>query len=195
MKKTDFILCIFFFCFILPLNAQDSTGIVTRAIIVNGDTLPIIALKEVDIFGPVVFASKLEAISFSRLVLNVKKVYPYARIVAAKSQEFNTLIANAPTKKERKKLMKQAEEDLKAQFEDDVKNMNEEQGKLLFKLIYRETGLSAYDLIKQYRGGLEAIFYQTFSRLFGYNLKAEYKPEAEDKEIEKIVVMIEKGEI
>ena len=188
-------MCLLLVCIILPVNAQDSSGVVTRAIIVNGDTLPIVALNEVDIFGPVVFASKLEAISFSRLVLNVKMAYPYARIVAAKSQEYDLLIASATSKKEKKNLMKKAEDELKAQFEDDAKNMNEEEGKLLFKLIYRQTGSSAYDLIKSYRGGLTAIFYQTFGRLYGYNLKSTYDASGEDKEIEKIVVMIEKGEI
>lgn len=179
----------------MPLSAQDTSGIVTRAIIVNGDTLPIISMSEIDIFGPVVFANKMEALYFSRLVLNVKKVYPYAKIVAAKTQEFNRLIANAKTRKERKRLMKQAEEELKAQFEDDVKNMTDVQGEILIKLIDRETGESSYELIKDFRGGLTAVFYQSFGRLFGYNLKSTYDPTGKDKEIEDIVVLIEKGKI
>jgi hypothetical protein len=128
-------------------------------------------------------------------VLNVRKVYPYAKIVAAKSQEYNYLIANAKTRKERKKLMKQAEEDLKTQFEDDVKNMNEVQGQILIKLIDRETGLSSYELIKEFRGGITAVFYQSFGRLFGYNLKSTYDPIGEDKEIEEIVKLIETGKL
>ncbi|MEI6851982.1 MAG: DUF4294 domain-containing protein [Bacteroidota bacterium] len=195
MKKLVVILLFFLLSGSAWLRAQDTTGIVTRAIIINGDTLPIIALPEIDIFGPVVFANKMEAIYFSRLVLNVKKVYPYAKIVAAKTQEYNYLIANAKTRKERKKLMKQAEEDLKAQFEDDVKNMNEVQGEILIKLIDRETGLSSYELIKEFRGGLTAVFYQSFGRLFGYNLKSTYDPTGEDKEIEEIVKLIETGKL
>jgi hypothetical protein len=195
VKKLVFILLFFLLSGSTFLKAQDTTGIVTRAIIVNGDTLPIIAMKEIDIFGPVVFANKMEAIYFSRLVLNVRKVYPYAKIVAAKSQEYNYLIANAKTRKERKKLMKQAEEDLKTQFEDDVKNMNEVQGQILIKLIDRETGLSSYELIKEFRGGITAVFYQSFGRLFGYNLKSTYDPIGEDKEIEEIVKLIETGKL
>ena len=91
--------------------------------------------------------------------------------------------------------MKQAEEDLKAQFEDDVKNMNEVQGEILIKLIDRETGLSSYELIKEFRGGLTAVFYQSFGRLFGYNLKSTYDPTGEDKEIEEIVKLIETGKL
>lgn len=176
-------------------KSQDTSGIVARAIIVNGDTLPIIALSEIQIFGPVVFASKLEAITFSRLVLNVKKVYPYAKIVAIKVQEYNIMIANAKSRKEKKTLMKKAEEDLKNQFEDDIKNMNEVQGEILIKLIDRETGSSSYDLIKTFRGGLVATFYQTFGRLFGYNLKSSYDPTGKDKEIEEIVKLIEQGQL
>jgi hypothetical protein len=195
VKKIVFILFFFQLLCLLSLKAQDTTGIVTRAIIINGDTLPIISLSEVQIFGPVVFANKMEALYFSRLVLNVRKVYPYAKIVGAKTQEYNLMIAQAKNRKERKRLMKQAEEELKAQFEDDVKNMNEVQGEILIKLIDRETGASSYDLIKEFRGGIEAVFYQSFGRLFGYNLKSTYDPTGEDKEIEKIVVLIENGKL
>jgi hypothetical protein len=195
MKKVFFILFFIQYCFLISLSAQDTSGIVTRAVIVNGDTLPIIALSEVDIFGPVVFASKMEAIYFSRLVLNVKKVSPYARIVGAKTREYNLLIANSKNKKERRLLMKHAEEELKTQFEDDIKNMNEVQGEILIKLIDRETGASSYDLIKQFRGGIVALFYQSFGRLYGYNLKSTYDPTEKDKVIENIVVMIEKGQL
>jgi hypothetical protein len=195
LKKIVFISFFFHLICLFPLKAQDTTGIVTRGIIINGDTLPMISLSEVQIFGPIVFTNKLEALYFSRLVFNVKKVYPYAKIVGAKTQEYNQLIALAKNRKERKRLMKMAEDELKAQFEDDVKNMNEAQGEILIKLIDRETGASSYDLIKEFRGGIEALVYQSFGRLYGYNLKSTYDPTGDDKEIEKIVVLIEKGQL
>ncbi|MCK9612085.1 MAG: DUF4294 domain-containing protein [Bacteroidales bacterium] len=175
--------------------AQDTTNVVARAIVINGDTLPIIALNEVKIFGPVIFSSKLEALKFSRLVYHVKKVYPYALIVSEKVKEYNNIVMNTSNKKERKQKMKLAEEELKKQFEDDVKNMNETQGIVLLKLIDRETGSSSFDIIKEFRGGLVAMFYQSFSRLFGYNLKSTYDPFGADKDIEQIVVMLENGEL
>jgi hypothetical protein len=195
VKKIIFILFYFQLGCLFSLRAQDTTGFVTRAIIINGDTLPIISLSEVQIFGPVVFANKMEAIYFSRLVYNVRKVYPYAKIVGVKTQEYNMLIAQAKNRKERKRNMKLAEDELMLQFEDDVKNMNEVQGEILIKLIDRETGSSSYDLIKEFRGGIRALFYQSFGRLFGYNLKSTYDPTGEDKEIEKIVMMIENGQL
>ena len=193
-----------FFCLILfvlitclgTVKAQDTTNSVkTRFIIVNGDTLPIMALTEVKIFGPVIFANKYEALRFSRLVNNVKKVYPYAKIVSVKVKEFNYIINNASSKRERKRLMKKAEDELKAQFEDDIKNMNELQGEILIKLVDRETGSSSFDIIKEFRGGIVATFYQTFGRFYGYNLKSTYDPLNKDKDIEQIVVMIENGEL
>lgn len=195
MKRLIFILFFFQLACIFSLRAQDTTGFVTRAIIMNGDTVPIIILNEVPIFGPVVFANKMEAIYFSRLVYNIRKVYPYAKVVATKTLEYNRLIAQAKNRKERKRMMKQAEIELIGQFEDDVKNMNEVQGEILIKLVDRETGSSSYDLIKEFRGGGKALFYQTFSRLFGYNLKSTYDPTGDDKEIEKIVLMIENGQL
>ncbi|HNZ43707.1 MAG TPA: DUF4294 domain-containing protein [Bacteroidales bacterium] len=177
------------------IYSQDTNSVVTRAIVINGDTLPVLALEEVKIFGPVVFASKYEALRFSKLVYHVKKVYPYAKIVTVKVQEFNYLISKADSKREKKRLMKQAEDELKAQFEDDVKNMTSTQGEILIKLIDRETGSSSFDIIKEFRGGIVATFYQTFGRFFGYNLKSTYDPFGADKDIEQIMVMIENGEL
>ena len=175
--------------------AQDSSAVVTRAVVIDGDTLPMMVLPEVNVYGPIVFVSKLEALRYSRLVINVKRAYPYARIVSYKVKDYNEMIAKASSRKEKRRLMKKAEADLKAQFENDVKNMTEEQGEILIKLIDRETGSSSYDLIKEFRGGLVAVFYQSFGRLFGYNLKSTYDPEGADREIEQIVLLIESGEL
>ncbi|HOY33209.1 MAG TPA: DUF4294 domain-containing protein [Bacteroidales bacterium] len=195
MKKFVLLLLSVLFKSFFSVSAQDTSSIVTRAIIVNGDTLPIIALNEVKIFGPVIFANKYEALRFSKLVYHVKKVYPYSKIVSVKVLEFNYIINQATSKKEKKRLMKQAEDELVAQFEDDIKNMNELQGEILIKLVDRETGSSSFEIIKEFRGGIVASMYQAFGRFFGYNLKTTYDPLGKDKDIEQIVVMIENGEL
>jgi len=195
MKKYFFLILFLLISCYFTVKAQDTNSIVTRAIIINGDTLPILSLTEVKIFGPLIFANKYEALRFSKLVYHVKKVYPYSKIVSVKVLEFNYIINNAKSRKERKQLMKQAEEELIAQFEDDIKNMSELQGEILIKLIDRETGSSSYDIIKEFRGGIVASLYQSFGRLFGYNLKSTYDPLGKDKDIEQIVVMIENGEL
>ena len=91
------------------------------------------------------------------------------------------------------KKLKQAEQDIKAQFTDDIENMTFTQGKILLKLIYRQTGVSSYEIVKELRGSLRAIFWQTIARVFGANLKVEYDPTGDDKAIEEIVQQIEKG--
>lgn len=167
--------------------------ILARAILVEGDTVPIYVMNEVKIFGPVIFKNKTDAIKFSRLVKNVKKVYPYAKITGIKVKEYEQIILNAKNEKDRKEKMKKAEDELKAQFEDDIRNLTFSQGVLLIKLIDRETGTTSFEIIKEFRGKFMASFYQTVGRLFGYNLKTTYDPEGEDKEVEKIVQMIENG--
>lgn len=183
----------FFICLMFSVKSQVVEGLITQAIIVNGDTVPIYIMKDVRIYSPVVIKTKHEAIKFSKLVRNVKKVYPYARITGIKVKEMNTIVQNAATEKERKKLMKEYEDNLKAQFEEEIKNLTFSQGILLIKLIDRETGQTSFDIIKEFRGKIMASFYQTLGVLFGYNLKTTYDPEGEDKEIEKIVQMIENG--
>ena len=174
-------------------QAQNGNGIVARAIIFEGDTIPIIGLAEVKIFGPVIFKSKHDAIRFTKLMKNVVKVYPYALVVSIKVKEYNDMIEAAGTDREKKRLMKEAEQSLKEEFEDDIKDLNFTQGEILIKLIDRETGNTSYDLIKEFRGKIVAIFYSSLGKLFGYDLKATYDPEGADRDIEQIVLMIESG--
>jgi hypothetical protein len=131
--------------------------------------------------------------NFDKLVWNVKKVYPYAKIAGLKLREYNDILAKVPSEGERRKIMKKAEKEIKDEFGSDLKNLTFSQGKILIKLLYRETGSSSYALVQELRGKFVAFFYQAFARLFGYNLKSTYDPEGEDKPIETIVKLIEKG--
>lgn len=176
-----------------PAAAQEA--VMARAIIIDGDTLPIIALDDVRIYGPIIFKTKHEAVKFTRLIRDVKIAYPFARVVGIKVKEYNDIIATSASKSEKKAKMKEAEAELKKQFENDIKNLTETQGIILMKLIDRETGESSYELIKDFRGGLMAVFYQSLGTLFGYNLKITYDPSGEDKDIEQIVLMLESGQL
>jgi hypothetical protein len=159
------------------------------------DTINFQLLEEVEIYSAMIFLNKIEAVKYSKLVRDVKRAYPFAKVAALKMNEYNAIVNNAKTKKEKKKLMKKAEDDLKSQFEKDVKNLTDVQGNILVKLIDRETGSSSYDIIKEFRGSLMATMWQSVGVLFGYNLKSTYNPKGEDKEIEDIVRKIEKGEL
>lgn len=174
--------------------AQTTDGYVVPAKIMDGDTIPFLILDEISINPSNTLAKEIiNKPKYSKLIRDVKKAYPYAVIAGVKLKEYNDIIANTPDEGERKKLMKQAEEDLKKQFTDDVENMTFTQGKILLKLIYRQTGVTSYEIVKELRGTLRAIFWQTLARIFGANLKIEYDPAGEDKAIEEIVKQIENG--
>lgn len=169
--------------------------IVVSARLYDGDTIPVIGLREVNIYSLRPFKNKREARQMTRLIKNVKAAYPYARLAGIKLQEYESILAGIDDEKERKRIMKQAEQELEEQFGDDLRNLTFTQGKILIKLVYRETGASSYELVAELRGKFRAFFWQTFARIFGFNLKDGYYPDGEDAEIEFIVRMIEAGQI
>jgi hypothetical protein len=194
MKKIFFIL-ILVTAFVRTSMSQENTGIVVMAKITDTDTIITQNLPEFCIIARMPWKIKSELKSQSKLIYNVKKVYPYAKLAGIKLNEYEVLLISAADDKERKKLMKQAEDELRDEFEEDIKKLTYKQGIILIKLVDRETGNSSYALIQELRGKFTAFFWQTFAKLFGYNLKEEYDPTGNDKEIEDIVLMIENGQI
>lgn len=130
-----------------------------------------------------------------KLIRNIKKVYPYARLAGIKLRQYNQRLMEAETKKERRKLMKQAEQELKEDYGDDLRKLTFSQGHILLKLIDRETGDTSYELVEELRGKFSAFFWQSFARIFGFNLKRDYDPDGKDKKIEDIVLLIEQGRL
>jgi hypothetical protein len=175
--------------------AQSEERIVVSARIINNDTLIVIPLPEYNVNAKLPRKLRAKFRKHSKLVYHVKKVYPYARLAGLKLMEYEEILLAAENDRERRKIMKIAEEELKAEFEDDLRKLTFKQGTILLKLVDRETGNTSYTLVQELRGKFAAFFWQTLARLFGYNLKVEYDPLGEDKEIEDIVVMIENGQI
>ncbi|MCR5014266.1 MAG: DUF4294 domain-containing protein [Bacteroidales bacterium] len=165
---------------------------------INGnDTMLIVYLPEVDID----LMNRYYEISSTRkgrhLVRNVRKVYPYAKLAGQKMKEIDEMLANISNSSERSRLMKKAEDEITAQYTEDLKNLTFQQGAILIRLIDRETGNTSYQVVRELRGTLRAFFYQGFARLWGYNLKTEYDPHSnrEDDQIETIVTLLERGQI
>ena len=180
-----------------PLRAQATQERKIRfAIVVNGDTLPYYHLTEVKVVESGSLLTEQEIRKNKKLIRNVKKMLPYAKIGKQRLDELEKQIAGMP-KRERKAAIKEAEKTLLADFSDELSECTISQGKVLLKLIDRETGRSSYVLVDELRGKLRAGFYQTFARLFGYNLKARYDPKhnKEDNLIERIVLSIECGKL
>lgn len=179
----------------MPAFTQKPTGFIVQVKILDGDTLPYIELREVEIFGLPYFKSKSDQRHWEKLVRNVKKVYPYAYLAGIKFKEYEYLLLNAKSDKERKNYIKQVEKELNEKYTDELKSLTYSQGKILIKLLDRQTGNSSYDLIRDLKGRFMAFFWQGFARIFGYNLKEKYDPYYKDAQIEYIVKMIENGAI
>jgi len=183
--------------FLAPAIAQEEKPerIVVYARMLDGDTIPVIMLPELKIFSFKPYKSRRAERKMTRLIKNVKRVYPYAKLAGIKLNEYEEILAGVEDKKMRRKIMKKAEEELDAEFGDDLRDLTFTQGKILIKLVYRETGASSYDLVAELRGKFRAFFWQAFARIFGFNLKNGYDPDGEDREIEFIVQMIESGQL
>jgi len=122
-----------------------------------------------------------------KTIQNIRRVYPYVLKAKEVIDNLNAKLATMNDSKEKKKLIKQTEKELFSQFEKDVRKMSYSQGKLLLKLLARETNESAYGLIKTYKGGIPATFWYGVGLLFHENLKAKYDSLGEDAALEKIV--------
>lgn len=174
---------------------ETKDGVFTRSIVTENDTLPFITLDKVDIYPPFEFKTIREKKRFYRLVYNIKKAYPYAKIASAKLKEIEAGLDTIIGKQQQKKYIKHEEKAMKAQFEGELRKLTISQGRILIKLIDRETGDTSYELVKELRGSFSAFMWQSLARLFGSNLKSEYDAEGNDKTIERIVVMIENGQL
>jgi hypothetical protein len=169
-------------------------GRFTRAEVVNGDTVPVVDLGTVNIYTTYEFRSRRQREQWTRTKYNVKKVYPYAILAAAKLKEYDLHLAKMESEAQRKSYIKACERDLRNEFEDDLKQLTVTQGKILLKLIDRESGKTAYQVVRQLRGAFQAAMWQTVATIFGHNMKSEYDGAIEDIMIERAVKLVESGQ-
>ena len=191
MRKTIIFILLIFIS--VGLSAQQAERILNYGTIINGDTIPNVFLKPVYILDYKRFPNERTKRRYTRLVRYVKKVYPYAKIAGEKLREYDVMLREVETDRERRKLMKGVEKEIRAEYEGRLRKLTIGQGKILVKLIDRECNHSSYVLLKELRGGVSATLWQGLGRLFGYNLKVRYDPKGEDQQIEMIVRMIDRG--
>ncbi len=155
------------------------------------DTIPQfgIPLKEVVLFQPLKFRTIDELKKYLILRRRVIKVYPYAKLASDRLMILNERLNNLKSKRSKKKYLRRLEKFLYEEFEQELKKLSRSQGKILIKLVHRQTGLTIFELIKQLRTGVKAFFYQTTASLFKLSLKDIYNPEniLEDYLIEDIL--------
>jgi Domain of unknown function (DUF4294) len=177
------------------INAQTvgvNDTIVTRAIIVNGDTLSLKDLEPVTMYARLTAEQKAAIAQYNRLRNAVYVTYPYAMRAGAIMNEINAKLVGVTDKKERKKYIKSREKELRKEFTSQLTNLSIYQGKVLMKLINRETGSNCYEIIKEMKSGVTAGFYQTVLFFFDTSLKQSYDADTEDALVEKFVKEVQR---
>ncbi|EXZ70390.1 hypothetical protein M120_0069 [Bacteroides fragilis str. 3783N1-8] len=178
--------------------AQEKTNLgeyLVPMCVYNGDTIPAFQIPTIHIFKPLKFRNRKEQMEYYKLVRNVKKVYPIAREINRTIIETYEYLQTLPNEKARQRHIKRVEKGLKEQYTPRMKKLSFAQGKLLIKLIDRQSHQSSYELVKAFMGPFKAGFYQTFAALFGASLKKQYDPEGEDKLTERVILLVESGQL
>ncbi len=193
----NYLLIIFFV--VLAFKAEAQVGgpfskndtIKMQIIVIDGDTLPFKWLPEVAITEKRLFKNARAAARYDKLYKNVKKVLPYAALAGQKFRELEAKLAMEKNEARQKELTKATEVEIRKNFEEELKKLTISQGRILIKLIDRETQHTSYEILQDWRGGFSAVLWQGVARVFGTNLKSQYDATDTDKEIESVIMTIE----
>jgi hypothetical protein len=166
-------------------NINDT--IIHEAVVYNGDTIEAKTLPGIFFYSKYNENQLSASAQWTRLRNAIYVTYPYAKKAGAVINDINNQLLQVNDKSDRKKIIHSREKELKKEFTDPLTNLSIYQGKVLMKLINRETGNNCYEIIKEYKGGLAARFYQTIAFFFDSNLKQQYDKNGADAEMEKIV--------
>lgn len=187
MKKNLFFL--FFLLLLSTAYAQQTEE--GTLLLIEGDSIPQygITLKEVVVFQPLRFKTREELKRYILLRRRVFRVYPYAKLAADRLTVLNDRLNEIESRRGRKKYLKRLEKFIYEEFEEELKKLSKSQGRILIKLVHRQTGSTTFDLVKELRTGWKAFVYQTTASLFSLSLKDQYNPEEvlEDYLIEDIL--------
>lgn len=203
MRKV-FIIVVSVLLFCLTAKGQTPTDVdfykglyLLETVVVDGDTIPVVTLRTAHISSSRQARSKRYQRKWDKLHRNVVKTYPYAKVAGELIKAYSENLVLLDTQAARDAYLDKCEDGLKAEFEGDLNKMTTSQGRVLIKLIDRETGNTSYDLIKQLKNGFTAFMWQGIAKIFGTDLKAQYDPATNENDymIEEIVAMIESGQI
>lgn len=175
-------------------NATAQIAVRVDSVAYNGDTIPHITFPTLHKYPPRTYKTKKAKQQYDRLVHNVKRVYPLARMVRQTIIETYELLQLLP-ESEREAHLKRVEKGLMEQYGKQFRKLSRTQGRLLVKLVDRECNNTGYALTKAFLGHTRANVYQGIALLFGNSLNKHYDPEGEDREVERIVLLIESGQI
>ena len=159
----------------------------------QGDSITVIIMPELPVYPPLKFKNRREVIRYNKLVSNVKKTLPIAKMVNQTITETYEYLETLPTKREKDAHIRAVEKGIKKQYTPQMKKLTYSQGKLLIKLVDRECNQNSYEIVKAFFGPFKAGFYQAFAAIFGASLKKDYDAEADDRLTERVVRLVEAG--
>lgn len=193
-----FIICHLSFSGVAAQDIDDPTFVpmvkVSRTV-VDGDTIPYMEMQNVYVYPEPTFRNRRQQQAYLRLVRNVKKVLPIAKEVRQMLIETAEYIETIPTQQERDQHIKRVEQAIVAEYKPKMKKLTFSQGKLLIKLIDRECNSTAFEAIKAFIGPVRAGMWQAFAWVFGASLRKGYQPEGVDRLTERVVLMVEAGQL
>ncbi|MEH6747086.1 MAG: DUF4294 domain-containing protein [Maribacter arcticus] len=173
------------------IEEQELDSVSEKMIIISGDSLlqNSIALEEAYVFGKLKFSSYEDKLRYYILRRKTEKVYPYAKLAAERLVELNDSLADITNNRKRKKYTKKIHKYIEEEFSEELKKLTRTEGQILVKLIYRQTGTTAFDLVKDLRNGWRAFWYNTTAKFFKISIKEEFHPDVieEDYLIEDIL--------
>lgn len=166
--------------------------IMHEAIVYNGDTMELKTLGNIYLYSRMTAAQRAANAKYNRLRNAVYVTYPFARKAGIVMNEMNAKLSTISEGSDRRQYIRSKESVLRKEFTEPLTNLSVYQGKVLMKLINRETGNNCYEIIKEYKGGLTARLYQTVAFFFNSNLKQPYDAKNDDAVVEKLVLEVQR---
>lgn len=172
-----------------------SYALMEKVIDEHGDTIFVDYLRELFVYPPLVFSSRNQEKFYWRTVRDVKKALPFARIASYEINKLNRELFALPNDAARKKHINDFQKRIFKEYEKPLRNLTINQGKMLVKLIDREHDMNTYELIRAYKGGVPAVFWNTVAKFFGSDLKAEYDGSDKDRIVERVITLVDAGQL
>lgn len=176
-------------------NVPPPARLTVSRTVYEGDSITRVDFYPLRVYPPLTFKSRRSERAYYKLVRDVKRTLPLARMINQILIETYEYMQTLPEGKAREEHIKRVEKELKEQYTPMMKKLTFSQGKLLIKLVDRECNQTSYELVKAFVGPFRAGFYQTFASMFGASLKKEYDPDADDALTERVILMVESGQL
>ncbi len=176
-------------------NVPPPARLTVSRTVYEGDSITRVDFYPLRVYPPLMFKSRRSERAYYKLVRDVKRTLPLARMINQILIETYEYMQTLPEGKAREEHIKRVEKGLKEQYTPMMKKLTFSQGKLLIKLVDRECNQTSYELVKAFVGPFRAGFYQTFASMFGASLKKEYDPDSDDALTERVILMVESGQL